>query len=97
MTDPVVQIQVDKTNSQSTTPWFGEVAVVTHALQRHGSLKVIQSRRHEQGLIGKGDLRQFEGGEVEVRVKGVGDDDLARGSGGVGLVFETDLVGEGIS
>src|SRR5260370_31486833 len=44
MTDPVVHIQVDPTNSPSTPPWFGEVAVVAHAFQRYGGFKAIQER-----------------------------------------------------
>jgi hypothetical protein len=44
MTDSVVHIQVDPTNTPSTPCWFGEVVVVTHALQRHGILKAIQER-----------------------------------------------------
>jgi hypothetical protein len=38
MTDPTVHIQVDLANAPSTPPWFGEVAVVAHALQRYGIL-----------------------------------------------------------
>jgi hypothetical protein len=54
MTDPVVQIQVDPTNSPSTPPWFGEVAVVTHALQRHGILKAREERvRFVRARMGK--------------------------------------------
>jgi hypothetical protein len=44
MTDPVVHIQVDPTNAPSTPSWFGEVAVVAHALQRYGVFKAIQER-----------------------------------------------------
>jgi len=44
MTDSVVQIQVDPTNTPSTPSWFGEVDVVTHALQRHGILKAREAR-----------------------------------------------------
>jgi len=44
MTDSVVQIQVDPTNTPSTPSWFVEVVVVTHALQRHGILKAIEDR-----------------------------------------------------
>ncbi len=44
MTDPVVHIQVDPTDSPSTPSWFGEVAVVAHALQRYGVLGAIQER-----------------------------------------------------
>jgi len=60
MTDPVVQIQVDPTNSPSTPPWFGEVAVVTHALQRHGILKAIEERvRFVRARMGKYELIDF--------------------------------------
>ena len=60
MTDPVVQIQVDPTNSPSTPSWFGEVAVVAHALQQYGSLKAIQERvRFVRGRMGKYELIDF--------------------------------------
>jgi hypothetical protein len=60
MTDPVVRIQVDPTDSPSTPPWFGEVAVVAHALQRHGSLKAIQERvRFVRARMGKYELIDF--------------------------------------
>jgi hypothetical protein len=60
MTDPVVHIQVDPTNSPSTPSWFGEVAVVAHALQRHGILKAIQERvRFVRARMGKYELIDF--------------------------------------
>jgi hypothetical protein len=60
MTDPVVQIQVDPTNSPSTPPWFGEVAVVAHALQRYGILKAIEERvRFVRARMGKYELIDF--------------------------------------
>ena len=43
MTDPVAHIQVDPMDSPSTPSWFGEVAVVAHALQRYGSSKLSRS------------------------------------------------------
>jgi hypothetical protein len=43
MTDPVVHIQVDPTDSPSTPSWFGEVAVVAHACGSH--LSGYQKRR----------------------------------------------------
>ncbi len=60
MTDPVVQIQVDPTNTPSTPSWFGEVVVVTHALQRHGILKAIEERvRFVRARMGKYELIDF--------------------------------------
>jgi len=60
MTDPVVQIQVDPTDSSSTPPWFGEVTVVAHALQRYGLLKAIQERvRFVRARMGKYELIDF--------------------------------------
>lgn len=60
MTDPVIQIQVDPTNSPSTPPWFGEVAVVAHALQRYGILKAIEERvRFVRARMGKYELIDF--------------------------------------
>jgi hypothetical protein len=60
MTDPVVHIQVDPTNSPSTPSWFGEVAVVAHALQRYGVLKAIQERvRFVRARMGKYELIDF--------------------------------------
>jgi hypothetical protein len=60
MTDPVVHIQVDPTNAPSTPPWFGEVAVVAHALQRHGVLKAIEERvRFVRARMGKYELIDF--------------------------------------
>src|SRR5258708_12127866 len=60
MTDSVVQIQVDPTNTPSTPPWFGEVVVVTHALQRHGILKAIEERvRLVRARMGKYELIDF--------------------------------------
>ncbi len=60
MTDSVVQIQVDPTNSPSTPPWFGEVTVVAHALQRHGILKAIEERvRFVRARMGKYELIDF--------------------------------------
>jgi len=60
MTDPVVQIQVDPTNLPSTPPWFGEVVVVTHALQQHGILKAIEERvRFVRSRMGKYELIDF--------------------------------------
>jgi hypothetical protein len=57
MTDSVVQIQVDPTNTPSTPSWFGEVVVVTHALQRHGILKAIEERvRFVRARMGKYEL-----------------------------------------
>src|SRR6266404_1178005 len=60
MTDPVVQIQVDPTNAPSTPSWFGEVVVVTHALQRHGILKAIEERvRFARARMGNYELIDF--------------------------------------
>lgn len=60
MTDPVVHIQVDPTNTPSTPSWFGEVAVVAHALQRHGILKAIGERvRFVRARMGKYELIDF--------------------------------------
>jgi hypothetical protein len=60
MTDPVVHIQVDPTNSPSTPSWFGEVAVVAHALQRYGILQAIQERvRFVRARMGKYELIDF--------------------------------------
>jgi hypothetical protein len=60
MTDPVVHIQVDPTDLPSTPSWFGEVAVVTHALQRYGVLKAIQERvRFARARMGKYELIDF--------------------------------------
>jgi len=60
MTDPVVQIQVDPTNTPSTPSWFGEVVVVTHTLQRHGILKAIEERvRFVRARMGKYELIDF--------------------------------------
>jgi hypothetical protein len=60
MTDPVVQIQVDPTNSPSTPSWFGEVAVVAHALQRYGILTAIEERvRFVRARMGKYELIDF--------------------------------------
>ena len=60
MTDPVVHILVDPTDSPSTPPWFGEVAVVAHALQRYGILNAIQERvRFVRARMGKYELIDF--------------------------------------
>jgi hypothetical protein len=60
MTDPVVHIQVDPTNAPSTPSWFGEVTVVAHALQRHGTLKAIEERvRFVRARMGKYELIDF--------------------------------------
>ncbi len=60
MTDPVVQIQVDPTNSPSTPSWFGEVAVVAHALQRYGILTAMEERvRFVRARMGKYELIDF--------------------------------------
>ena len=60
MTDPVVHIQVDPTNSPSTPSWFGEVAVVAHALQRYGVLDAIKERvRFVRARMGKYELIDF--------------------------------------
>lgn len=60
MTDPVVHIQVDPTDSPSTPSWFGEVAVVAHALQRYGVLDSIQERvRLVRARMGKYELIDF--------------------------------------
>src|SRR5258708_23960193 len=60
MTDPVVHIQVDPTNTPSTPSWFGEVAVVAHALLRHGILKAIGERgRFVRARVGKYELIDF--------------------------------------
>src|SRR6266849_9203626 len=60
MTDSVVQIQVDPTNTPSTPSWFGEVVVVTHALQRHGVLKAIEERvRFVRARMGKYEMIDF--------------------------------------
>jgi hypothetical protein len=60
MTDPVVQIQVDPTDLPSTPSWFGEVAVIAHALQRHGILTAIQERvRFVRARMGKYELIDF--------------------------------------
>ena len=60
MTDPVVHIQVDPTDSPSTPSWFGEVAVVAHALQRYGVLGAIQERvRFVRARMGKYELIDF--------------------------------------
>lgn len=60
MTDPVVQIQVDPTNSPSLPSWFGEVAVVAHALQRFGVLKAMEERvRFVRARMGKYELMDF--------------------------------------
>src|SRR5258708_35467718 len=60
MTDPVVHIQVEPTDSPSTPPWFGEVAVVAHALQRYGVLGAIKERvRFVRARMGKYELIDF--------------------------------------
>src|SRR5258708_15050434 len=60
MTDPVVHIQVDPTDSPSTPSWFGEVAVVAHALQRYGVLKATEERvRFGRAGMGKYELIDF--------------------------------------
>lgn len=60
MTDPVVHIQVDPTDSPSTPSWFGEVAVVAHALQRYGVLSAIKERvRLVRARMGKYELIDF--------------------------------------
>src|SRR5256885_11922942 len=60
MTDPVAHIQVDPTDSPSTPSWFGEGAVVAHALQRYGVLKAIQERvRFVRARMGKYELIDF--------------------------------------
>jgi hypothetical protein len=60
MTDPVVHIQVDPTDSPSTPHWFGEVTVVAYALQRYGILKAIQERvRFVRARMGKYELIDF--------------------------------------
>jgi hypothetical protein len=60
MTDPVAHIQVDPTDSPSTPSWFGEVAVVAHALQRYGVLGAIQERvRFVRARMGKYELIDF--------------------------------------
>ncbi len=60
MTDPVAHIQVDPTDSPSTPFWFGEVAVVAHALQRYGVLGAIQERvRFVRARMGKYELIDF--------------------------------------
>jgi hypothetical protein len=60
MTDPVVHIQVDPTDTPSTPSWFGEVAVVAHALQQHGTLKAVQERvRFVRARMGKYELLDF--------------------------------------
>src|SRR5260370_36283115 len=60
MTDPVVHIQVDPTNTPSTPSWFGEVAVVAHALLRDGVLKAIGERvRFVRARMGKCELIDF--------------------------------------
>lgn len=60
MTDPVAHIQVDPTDLPSTPSWFGEVAVVAHALQRYGVLDAIQERvRFVRARMGKYELIDF--------------------------------------
>ncbi len=60
MTDPVVHIQVDPMASPSTPPWFGEVTVVAHALQRYGLLNAIQERvQFVRARMGKYELIDF--------------------------------------
>jgi hypothetical protein len=60
MTDPTVHIQVDPANAPSTPPWFGEVAVVAHALQRYGILNAIKERvRFVRARMGKYELIDF--------------------------------------
>jgi hypothetical protein len=60
MTDPVVQIQVDPTDLPSTPSWLGEVAVIAHALQRHGILTAIQERvQFVRARMGKYELIDF--------------------------------------
>jgi hypothetical protein len=60
MTDPVVHIQADPADLPSTPPWFGEVAVVAHALQRYGILGAIQERvRFVRARMGKYELIDF--------------------------------------
>src|SRR5260370_23474093 len=60
MPDPGVRIQVDSTNAPSTPSWFGEVAVVAHALQRYGVLDAIQERvRFVRARMGKYELIDF--------------------------------------
>src|SRR5512135_3566738 len=60
MTDPVAHIQVDPTDSPSTSSWFGEVAVVAHALQRYGVLGAIKERvRFVRARMGKYQLIDF--------------------------------------
>src|SRR6266567_3757796 len=60
MTDSVVHIQVDPTNSPSMPSWFGEVTVVAYALQRFGVLKAIEERvRFVRARMGKYELIDF--------------------------------------
>src|SRR5258708_36637502 len=60
MTDPVVYIQVGRTNTARAPCWFGEVAVVAHALLRHGILKAIGERvRFVRARMGKYELIDF--------------------------------------
>jgi len=60
MSDSVVHIQVDPTNSPSMPSWFGEVTVVAHALQRFGVLKAIEERvRFARKRMGRYELIDF--------------------------------------
>lgn len=60
MTDSGIHIQVDPANSPSTPSWFGEAAVVAHALQRNGILKAIEERvRFVRARMGKYELIDF--------------------------------------
>jgi hypothetical protein len=67
MADPVVHIHVDPTDSPSTPSWFGEVAVVAHALQRYGVLDAIKERvRFVRARMGKYELIDFTAMRVRV-------------------------------
>lgn len=54
MTDPVVQIQVDSTDSPSTPPWFGEVTVTCSPAPSghdHWTLRLLAGKAVELGFV----------------------------------------------
>ena len=44
MTHPSVKVQIAPESVPATPCWFGEVAVVAHALRQFGTLSAIQQR-----------------------------------------------------
>ncbi len=60
MTHPCVKVQIAEASVPSTPSWFGEVAVVAHALTQFGVLKAIQQRvRFARARFGRYDTLDF--------------------------------------